>query len=493
VGARGAADALGTLGGEKVVEAVVGLLQDDDEFVRRYAVEILNTVPSERAVEPLIEALDDSDWWVHERAIDALARSGDGRAGEPLLRLMSRETRAIPLCLRALGQLRDERAVEPICRMASSESAEVRREAVLALVALSESTLSDVSRAMVRQALDAAGVASKPRSGRPLEVRRSRGTEPAGNVSRPVTPVPQPPPSSVPTPTPTPSSQMPAPAGPALNYQNLPIGTRLLDRFVVLRRIGGDGFGAVYLVEDTIVREELVLKILNPQFSMDQNMVRRFVQELKFTRRITHPNVIRIYDLLDLEGAHAISMEHFPSRDLGSILRELQTLPVATMLRIAAQVCDGLIAAHEQGVVHRDIKPGNILVGDGDVTKIVDFGLASAGVGEGSRLTKSGILVGTPEYISPEQITGGTVDGRTDIYSLGVVMYEMLSGHSPFGSETAVNTLFQHLEGEVTPLHELVPALPESIDRAVMSAIAREPGGRPNSVQELAATLRAAA
>lgn len=281
--------------------------------------------------------------------------------------------------------------------------------------------------------------------------------------------------------------------GEALNYQNLPIGTRLLDRFAVLRRIGGGGFGAVYLVEDVIVREELVLKILNPQLSMDQNMVRRFVQELKFTRRITHPNVIRIYDLLDLGNAHAISMEHFPSRDLGSILREREVLPVATTLRIATQVCEGLAAAHEQGVVHRDIKPGNLLVGDDDVTKIVDFGLASAGAGDGSRLTKSGILVGTPEYISPEQITGGQVDGRTDIYSLGVVMYEMLSGHSPFGSDTAVNTLFQHLEGEVTPLRELVPALSESIERAVMSAIAREPEARPPSVQDLVASLRAAA
>jgi serine/threonine-protein kinase len=493
-----AADALGTLGGEKVVDAVVSLLKDEDEFVRRYAVEILNTVPSERAVEPLIEALEDDDWWVHERAIDALGRSGDPRAVVPLLHLMGREARAIPLCLRALGQLRDERSVEPICRISSSENAEVRREAVQALVALSEGTLSDVSRAMVRQALEAAGVTARPRSGRPLDVRRSGAGSSAG-ASRPASldshPSPSPDPRSTPTPTSasTSSAQIPTPLGAALNYQNLPTGTRLLDRFVVLHRIGGGGFGAVYLVEDVIVREELVLKILNPQLSMDENMVRRFVQELKFTRRITHPNVIRIHDLLDLDGAHAISMEHFPSRDLGSILRERSMLPVETTLRIAVQVCEGLMAAHEQGVVHRDIKPGNILVGDNDVTKIVDFGLASAGAGDGSRLTKSGILVGTPEYISPEQITGGTVDGRTDIYSLGIVMYEMLSGQTPFGSETAVNTLFQHLEGEVTPLREMVPSLPESVDRAVMVAIARDPADRPSSVQDLVALLRAAA
>jgi len=491
-----AADALGTLGGDKVVDAIVTLLKDEDEFVRRYAVEILNTVPSERAVEPLIEALDDPDWWVHERAIDALARAGDARAVEPLLRLMGREARAIPLCLRALGQLHDERAVEPLCRMASSESVEVRREALLALASLSKGVLSDISRALVRQTLDAAGVPMDRRGSRQMEVRRSPGKTPSGGTPRPDVPTPAP--SSTPVPASgthdaSPTGRNPAPVGPAPNYQELPIGTRLLDRFEVLRRIGGGGFGAVYLVEDVIVREEMVLKILNPQLSMDANMVRRFVQELKFTRRISHPNVIRIYDLIDFGDAHAISMEHFPSRNLGALICEQRSMPVPTVLKIAVQACDGLQAAHDSGVVHRDIKPGNILVGDDDFTKIVDFGLATVGAGDGSRLTKSGVLVGTPEYISPEQITGGQVDGRTDLYSLGVVLYEMLTGTAPFASDTAINTLYQHLEREVPSIRELVPSLPEALDRAVMSAIARDPSARPNSALELQAMLRSAA
>jgi HEAT repeat protein len=486
-----AADALGTLGGEKVVDAVVALLKDDDEFVRRYAVEILNTVPSQRAVEPLIEALEDPDWWVHERAVDALGRAGDPRAVEPLLRLMGRDSRVVPLCLRALGQLRDERAVEPLCRMTMSESVEVRREALLALAAMSKGELSDTARALLRQTLDAAGVAHERTGMRPMEVRRSHGSTPVGGT--PVVPgAPATPVSTSPPTTPS-SASMPSPAGPPPNYQDLPIGTRLLDRFQVLRRIGGGGFGAVYLVEDVVVREELVLKVLNPQLSLDGNMVRRFVQELKFTRRITHPNVIRIYDLIDLGHGHAISMEHFPSRDLGSILRERGALQIATSLKIATQVCEGLQAAHDRGVIHRDIKPGNILIGDDDFTKIVDFGLASVGTGDGSRLTKSGILVGTPEYISPEQITGGTIDGRTDLYSLGVVMYEMLTGCTPFSSDTAVNTLFQHLEGEVKSPRQLDPSLPEALDRVVMNALARDPAERPNSALELLALLRTAA
>jgi eukaryotic-like serine/threonine-protein kinase len=487
-----AADALGTLGGEKVVEAVVSLLDDGDEFVRRYAVEILNTVPSEHAVEPLIKALDDPDWWVHERAIDALAKAGDARAVDPLLRLMGREARAIPLCLRALGQLKDARAVDTVCRMVTSESPEVRREALLAVTALARAEMPESSRALILETLEAAGVPLERAGLRPMEVRRRREPDAArtgmdsgrtgGDV--PGTPASPVPPGAPPTPT----------TGGArpLNFRDLSPGTRLLDRFAVVRRIGGGGFGAVYLVEDVIVREELVIKVLSPHLSGDENMIRRFVQELKYTRRITHPNVIRIYDLIDLGNAHAISMEHFPAQDLGRILKDQGVLPVPRVLKIVAQVCEGLQAAHDKGVVHRDIKPPNILVGDDDETKIVDFGLASIGARTGSRLTKSGILVGTPEYISPEQITGGEVDGRTDIYSLGVVMYEMLTGHQPFTGENAVNMLFQHLDDEVPPLREYNPDVPEALERVVMRALAKNPNDRPASAMELLAMLRSA-
>jgi len=491
-----AADALGTLGGDKVVEAVVSLLDDEDDFVRRYAVEILNTVPSERAVEPLIKALEDPDWWVHERAIDALAKARDPRAVEPLLRLMGREMRAIPLCLRALGQLNDPRAVDSVCRMVSSENAEVRREALHALQNLARAELPDSQRNLLLTTLESAGVQLERGGVRPLEVRRRRAQTgggvvnsdgdrpretPSGGMERPAAASPAPPPSS------------PVPTERPLNYQDLSPGTRLMDRYSVVRRIGGGGFGAVYLVEDVVVREELVLKVLSPHLSIDENMIRRFVQELKYTRRITHPNVIRIYDLIDLGSAHAISMEHFPSQDLGRLLKDQGVLPVPRVLKIAAQVCEGLQAAHDKGVVHRDIKPPNILIGQDDVTKIVDFGLASVGAGTGSRLTKSGILVGTPEYISPEQITGGEIDGRTDLYSFGVVLYEMLTGRQPFSGSNAVNMLFQHLDDEVPPLREFVPTIPEGLERLVMQAMAKEPKDRPATALEMIAMMRAAA
>ena len=236
-----------------------------------------------------------------------------------------------------------------------------------------------------------------------------------------------------------------------------------------------------------------MLKVLSPHLALDESMIRRFVQELKYTRRISHPNVIRIYDLVDLGGQHAISMEYFESSDLGRLLKTHGSLPVDRTLKIARQVCEGLAAAHEVSVIHRDIKPANILIGDGDQAKIVDFGLASAGTGAGSRLTKSGILVGTPEYISPEQITGADIDGRADIYSFGVVLYEMLSGRQAFSGENAVNVLFRHVEGQVTPLRELVPDVPENVERFVMCALAKDPKDRPASALDLLEQLRAAA
>ena len=217
------------------------------------------------------------------------------------------------------------------------------------------------------------------------------------------------------------------------------------------------------------------------------------MQELKLTRRITHRNVIRIYDLLDLDGAHAISMEHFAARDLGAVLKQDGPMNVARTMHLAEQVLEGLSAAHETGIVHRDIKPANLLLGEDQLVKIVDFGLASVGQGTKSRLTQSGILVGTPEYISPEQITGHEVDSRTDLYSLGVVLYEAMSGKQPFAGANAVNVLFQHLECDVPPLKEVAAGIPDAINDLVMRSMSRFANDRPESAKDMLEILRRAA
>ncbi len=487
------ADALGTLGGPRVVDAVLELTRDPDEFARRYAIEILNTVPDPRAVPALIDALDDEDWWVRERAVDALGKSGDASAVGPILRMMGRDTRTLPLCVRALGAIGSPSVVEPLCRLVDSEDTDTRREAIQALVALAHKELPEEARQSIVTVLERAGVRvtrNAPRKSMDMRSPRPGDSPRPGEAGRPA----EAPPNLGPNPlaaNPPPPLVGPARATPARNFQQLAPGTELVGRFRVLQRIGGGGFGTVYLVEDVMVKEDLVLKILSPQLSLDPTMIRRFVQELKLTRRITHGNVIRIHDLLDLEGAHAISMEYFPGRDLGAVLREDGPLSPARALHVAEQVLEGLAVAHSAGILHRDIKPGNLLVGEGDLVKIVDFGLASASHTTQSRLTQSGILVGTPEYISPEQITGTEVDARCDLYSLGVVLYEAMSGVQPFSGTSAVNVLFQHLEADVPPLRAVAAGIPAVMNDVVMSAMARKAADRPASAVAMLEMLRA--
>src|SRR5262245_21226233 len=489
------ADALGTLGGPKVVDAVLVLTKDPDEFARRYAIEILNTVPDPRAVPALIDALEDDDWWVRERAVDALGKAGDAAAVDPLLRMMGRDARALPLCVRALGAIGSPTVIEPLCRLAESPDTEARREALQALESMAQRDLPQPAREIVLAALEKAGVRfsrgpRRPASGRAEAPREGPGAHASG----------------APGETPAAASggaeraaagsggsTPPRPGQPEMrNFQKLAPGAELKGRFRVIQRIGGGGFGTVYLVEDLMVNEQMVLKILSPQLSLDPNMIKRFVQELKLTRRISHPNVIRIYDLLDLDGAHAISMEHFAGRDLGAVLREHGPLSPARAMHVAEQTLEGLAAAHAAGILHRDIKPANLLVGDGDVIKIVDFGLASVGHSTHSRLTQSGILVGTPEYISPEQITGTEVDGRCDLYSLGVVLYEAMSGQQPFTGANAVNVLFQHLEASVPNLSTVAKGIPPAVDALVMRTMSRLPVDRPASAQAMLEMVRAA-
>jgi serine/threonine-protein kinase len=496
-----AADALGALGGDKVVEAVVGLLHDPDDFIRRHAVEILNAVPSARAVEALIAALEDPDWWVRERSIDALGKAGDPRAVEPLLRVLESDPGTAPLCVRALGAIGDPRAAKPLAELVENEREEVRHEAIEALKALLAAGLPEAERTLVQGVLGRILRPSSTTPSTPLPVGTGRqrawtaeSRQPVGGSgfiaparpggprldgSRPAVP------AAPAAPSPAPAAS-PAPSAPRFaDYTNLPPETVLLDRYCVKRKIGRGGFGAIYLVEDRMIQEDVILKILNPQLSADENALRRFVRELKLTRSVTHHNVIRLHDFMDLGGAHAVSMEYFPSRDLGQVLADSGPLPVGRTLHVLGQVCSGLSAAHAEGVVHRDLKPANILVNLLDEAKIVDFGLAASQHLQESRLTKSGLLIGTPEYMAPEQISGESVDVRADIYSLGIVIYELLSGLKPFTADSPVKVLFLHLEGEARPLDEVMPGVPAGVAQLVTAAMQRDAANRPASAEEL--------
>jgi serine/threonine-protein kinase len=493
-----AADALGTLGGERVVTAVVGLMQDKDDSIRRHAVEILNAIPDPAALPSLVAALDDTDWWVRERAIDALGKTRDERAIDPLLAQLARGDSTAVLCVRALGAIGHPRILRDLGALVDSPLAEVRREAQEVLLEFPRGELSSDDRAFLNETLSRAQLSTTPSSAirgtgtgasgsllAPLPLAGTSGALPARSLHLPLAPQAREG-GSLP-----PALRREAAPTLGLNFADLPEGQELLERYRIVRRIGRGGFGTVYLAHDAVIQEDIILKMLNPQLALDDAAARRFVQELKLARRISHRNVIRIHDFIDLGGTRAISMEYFPGKDLGRLLAEGGPIDPRRVLRIAAQVCDGLAAAHHEGVVHRDIKPGNILVGDDDETRLVDFGLASAqqATSEVPRLTQSGLLIGTPEYMAPEQITGDATDHRVDLYSLGVVLYEALSGRKPFTAETPVKVLFQHLEGGATPLRQWIPDLPEAVEELVAHAMARDADGRPASALLLRAAI----
>jgi serine/threonine-protein kinase len=269
--------------------------------------------------------------------------------------------------------------------------------------------------------------------------------------------------------------------------------TVLADRYRVIRRVGKGGFGIVLLVEDMVVHEEIILKFLNPLLAANDNIIKRFIRELRYARKITHENVIRIYDFITLGRSFAISMEYFPSHALAAIIKPKAPLDQRRGLKIIRDVCCGVSVAHHANIVHRDLKPQNILINDDGLVKIVDFGLAAAVSHADSRLTGSGVLMGTPTYMAPEQVRGGTIDLRTDIYSLGVIMYELFTSRPPYLGEDPLSILYQHVEGKAVPPRTLNEHIPPALEEIILKAMAVDPDHRYQSVDALRESLDALA
>lgn len=507
-----AADALGSIGGPKVSEAVLALIKDEDEFMRRTAVEILNTSKDPRAFDKLVEALKDEDWWVRERAADALAAIGDKRAVQPLLDMLENTPKAGQVAIRALAVLGDQRAIEPLLRqLKNSENSATQKEALQALKELTDKDhVAEVQEAISelvespQAELSADAIAamktlvtrygkSKPDSANPPPSINTNNSpqnslididlSESGSTRRSTT-------------LPNNSSDN---SGIKSNSNNVNIqmldatllkpGDSFLDRYLIIKHVGKGAFGVVVLVEDMIVNDQFILKFLNPQVAMDDSIIQRFTHELRYARRITHENVIRIYDFITHKKTYAISMEYFASHSLAYELKDKKPLDISRGVNLLRKICSGMAAAQAANVVHRDLKPGNILINSSDDLKIVDFGLAAAASSADSRLTKTGILVGTPTYMAPEQVRGKTIDARTDIYSLGVIMYEMFTGRAPYVSDETLGIMFQHVEGNATPPGELNPLINESLQSVITKAMQINPDDRYQSFDEFGNAL----
>jgi HEAT repeat protein/tRNA A-37 threonylcarbamoyl transferase component Bud32 len=487
-----AADALGRIGGPRVIDAVLQLVRDKDEDIRRSAIEILNQTKDPRAVESLIQATRDSDWWVSERAVDALAEIGSKRAVPRLIEMLQGgNAKILPVVVRALGKLGDPPLAGTLAPLLERPEREVRIEAIQALASLVDQANAEALRTQLKmQASTADQTIARAAESALADLERRLAGATAGTalgVTQPQPPheaLPEAPEAPV-----SPAARAQAAAAERLDIQTLRAGDILEGRYKYLERIGRGAFGTVLLMEDTVVDERLILKFLNPNVATDEEVMKRFVHELRYSRKITHRNVIRIYDFLFIQGNYAISMEYFPSHTLGSEITGEKPLELKRALQFGMDICTGMTVAHQAGIVHRDLKPANVLINHEALLKIVDFGVAAAQRESETQLTRTGYVIGSPKYMAPEQILGKRVDERADIYALGVILYEMLTGTPPYSRGDHMSVMYQHVQGKARPPQELNAALPPGLSDVVMRAMAVDKNKRFQNMEEVRSSL----
>jgi serine/threonine-protein kinase len=488
-----ASDALAKIGGPKVMDAVLHLVSDKNDNIRRSAIEILNQTKDERAVDHLIAATRDNDWWVRERAADALAEIRSAKAAPALLEMLGGDPRSVPAALRALGRLgstdvlpqllpmldRPEKdirieAVNAIGQLANTESADTVKDRLKGLATGADETIARVAAQAMSRIESIAGTArgvldqkkdSSAEGVKTLLVDNAQVEAMVKNLDQAI----------------------------KLDVSTLKTGDLIEGRYRYIEKIGKGAFGTVVLVDDQIVDERLILKFLNPNVSSDEEMMKRFVHELRYSRKITHRNVIRIFDFVSLGGNYAISMEYFPSHTLGAELTKHKPLPFEKSRGWAQDIATGMAVAHQVGIIHRDLKPANILINDEGLLKIVDFGVAAAATSGDTQLTKTGYVIGSPKYMAPEQILGKKVDHRADIYSVGVILYEMLTGTPPYTKGDHMAVMYQHVQGKAKPCEELNPAIPPALAAIVRKAMEVDKLKRYASMDEMRAALEQAA
>ncbi len=503
-----AGDALAEIGGPKVVSSVLELINDEDEDIRRTAIEILNATKDEAAVDSLIKATDDKDWWVRERAVDALAHIGNKKALPKLLDMLGKNPKTDTVVIRALGKLGDADIISQIVPMLKRPEREIQVEAIKAIGHLVDEQRADTIRGLmlkIKQSDDRTIANSADKALKEIDskfspdvleenIRAEKMQEHSktllledDELEKLITAHKK---MAEDTATEETHPESPAiPGAPAaravLDISALEPGDVIDNRYKFIEKIGKGAFGTVLLMQDKVVDEHLILKFLNPSVSSDEETMKRFVHELRYSRMITHKNVIRIYDFLHMQGAYAISMEYFPSHTLSGEIPDNKPMDFAKALQFSMDMATGMAVAHQAGIIHRDLKPANILINDDGLLKIVDFGVAAAASSGDTQLTKTGYVIGSPKYMAPEQILGKKVDETADIYSVGVIMYEMVTGIPPYSRGDHMSVMYQHVQGKAKLCQEVNPDVPDAYAAVISKAMSVDKTSRYQTMDEL--------
>ncbi|MCI0605497.1 serine/threonine protein kinase [bacterium] len=270
----------------------------------------------------------------------------------------------------------------------------------------------------------------------------------------------------------------------------LSVTSALEERFQILRELGHGGMGVVLQAYDKQLKEQVAIKVLSPLVGRNPEAIERLRREVSAARRVTHPNVIRIHDVSEAGGLSYISMEYFEGVNLKEYIRQNGPLSIVRAFQIMDQIADGLEEAHRNGVIHRDLKSQNVIINRANQIKIIDFGLARSQHLDG--MTATGLIMGTPEYMSPEQVAGKSVDERSDIYAFGIILYELLTGRVPFTGESAISIGFKQIKDDPPTPRTFNPGIPEELERVILKALNKDPLERYHSCSELKQELQRA-
>lgn len=263
---------------------------------------------------------------------------------------------------------------------------------------------------------------------------------------------------------------------------------RTISHYHITSQLGEGGMGIVYEAEDTNLGRHVALKFLTPALASDENLLQRFQREARAASALNHPNICTIHGIEQHESEHFIVMELLDGESLGDRIRR-GPLDLESVLTLGVQLADALESAHSKGIVHRDLKPANVLIDNDSLLKIVDFGVAAAQSQGDTQLTKTGYVIGSPKYMAPEQILGKKVDERADIYSLGVILYELFTGVPPYSRGDHMSVMYQHVQGKARQPIEINKNLPQELNDLVVKCMSLDKAKRAQTMDDLRASL----
>ena len=472
-------------GSDGLLSAARGLGDHTNDFIRDASQQFAAQSSDPADLKQLWGNALHENWQVRESAIETVGKSGKRESLSLLKKVIEKWPDSTPSVLKAVSDLGFSKGLEIGFKCLQMREARVQREALETIGKLATKQHAKPIRDILVKAVPTLQAIVRDTAGQVINRLTEEFELPALNIDRETyfdtrlfrSADSQSADQAVPE-----SAQF-------ASIEDLKKGDLWMDRYRIDREIGRGAMGRVMLAKDEMVGESLILKFMHPESTAEEESRERFLREVRYSRKISHPNVIRIHDMLFKDSLTAISMEYFESKGIDEYRREQKYFEPMQGLVILMQVAYGMAAAHKQDVIHRDLKPSNILMNDKGLVKIVDFGIALASTNAESTLTEVGAIIGTPAYLSPERVQGKDADHRSDIYALGIIAYAMFCGQLPYVGEP-MSMLFQHIEGKAIPAHEIRKEVSPHISLLVQKMMAVKLNDRLQTMKDVVDAIK---